>query len=177
MLLGAGAYVVLGSASSPSADHPAGATTGILDDRRLTLGEPAPDFALVSVRAQNEVIRLSSFRGKAVVVNFYASWCGPCRRELPDFEILAREFADNVAFIAVNVQESHSNALRILDETGATFPAVLDSNGDVARRYGLRGLPSTYVLDASGVVRQLGPGAIDAETLRAEINAALAVAE
>lgn len=171
---GAAGYMIMKVPSSPSGEGPSSASIGLLDDRRLALGEPAPDFALASVREDGEVIRLSTFLGKAVVVNFYASWCGPCRRELPDFEIVAGEFEDSVAFIAVNVQESQSNALRILVETGATFPAVLDSQGDVARRYGLRGMPSTYVLDASGVVRKFGPGAIDADTLRQELREVIA---
>lgn len=170
VFVGVAGYMIASAVRSPSGADSAGVRTGLLDDRRLALGEPAPDFALASVRGEAEVIRLSAFRGKAVVINFYASWCGPCRRELPDFEIVAGEFADSVAFIAVNVQESRQNALRILDETGATFPAVLDSEGDVARRYGLRGMPSTYVLDAAGVVRKLGPGAIDADTLRQELR-------
>lgn len=177
VLLVAGVVILATGGGSRSPDHSVSTALGVLDDRKLAEGEPAPDFALVSVRSSDEVIRLSSFRGKVVVVNFYASWCGPCRRELPDFESLANEFAAEVAFIAVNVQESRSSALRILEETGATFPAVLDSQGEVARRYGLRGMPSTYVLDATGVVRQMGPGAIDRETLKAEIQAALVPAD
>lgn len=170
VFVGAAGYMIATGVWSRSDAGPVGVRTGLLDDHRLALGEPAPDFALASVRGEGKVIRLSEFRGQVVVVNFYASWCGPCRRELPDFEIIAGEFKNSVAFIAVNVQESQANALRILDETGATFPAVLDTKGDVARRYGLRGMPSTYLLDASGVVRKFGPGAIDADTLRQELK-------
>lgn len=148
-----------------------GKALGILDGQQLRLGEPAPDFTLVSVRDENEFLRLSDFRGKAVVVNFYASWCGPCRQELPDFEAVSREMAEEVAFIAVNVSESRGDALGILEETGVSFPAVLDSDGSVAERYGLRGMPSTYLLDANGVVHKFGPGAVDGETLRSELLA------
>lgn len=144
---------------------------GLLDEQQLRLGEPAPDFALVSVRDEGELIRLSELRGKAVVVNFYASWCGPCRQELPAFEKVSRELSSDVAFIAVNVQESRADAVGILDSTGVTFPAVLDEDGSVAQRYGLRGMPSTFLLDADGVVRKFGSGAIDAETLRTELLA------
>ncbi|WP_322797407.1 TlpA disulfide reductase family protein [Tepidiforma sp.] len=143
-----------------------GEAIGLLDDRQLAIGQPAPVFALPSVRDPGEVVSLADFHGRAVVVNFYASWCGPCRRELPDFEAVAQEFRDDVVFVAVNVQESRSDALGILEETGVTFSAVLDSDGGVARRYGLRGMPSTYLLDREGVVRKIGPGAIDAAGLR-----------
>lgn len=174
---GAAAFLAIRANSSDQDGAPAGESPGLLDDNRLELGAPAPDFALPSVRSENEVLRLSGLRGKAVVVNFYASWCGPCRQELPDFEAVSREFADEVTFIAVNVQESRADALRILEETGATFPAVLDSDGEVAARYGLRGMPSTYLLDAEGVVRKFGPGALDADTLRSELRELLGRAQ
>ncbi|MEO6042686.1 MAG: TlpA disulfide reductase family protein [Tepidiformaceae bacterium] len=158
----------------PSVPERGAATVGLLDQRQIAQDEAAPDFALVSVRNERDVLRLSDLHGKVVVLNFYASWCGPCRRELPDFEVISKEFSGSVAFLAVNVRESPADALRILQETGATFPAVLDPDGDVARRYGLRGMPTTYVLDATGIVRKSGPGAIDAGTLRGEIRAILA---
>ena len=157
----------------PSVPEPGAATVGLLDQRQIAQDEAAPDFALVSVRNEGDVLRLSDLRGKVVVLNFYASWCGPCRRELPDFEVISKEFSGSVAFLAVNVRESPADALRILQETGATFPAVLDPDGDVARRYGLRGMPTTFVLDGAGVVRKMGPGAIDAGTLRGEIREVL----
>ena len=162
------------TASSEPASETGKSRTGLLDQRQLALDEPAPDFELVSVRDERKVIRLSDLRGKAVVVNFYASWCGPCRQELPDFEIVSHEFSDRVVILAVNAQESPASALGILRDTGATFPAVLDTNGEVARRYGVRGMPSTYLLDASGVVRKFGPGALDADTLRTELRTILA---
>lgn len=157
-----------GSEPDSAAD---GNALGLLDGQQLRLGEPAPDFTLESVREENTFLRLSDLRGKVVVVNFYASWCGPCRQELPDFEAVSREMAEEVAFIAVNVSESRGDALGILESTGATFPAVLDSDGSVAERYGLRGMPSTYLVDANGIVRKFGPGAVDAETLRSELLA------
>lgn len=171
LLFGAAAAVMALRAGPAPGDRPATGELGILDDRRVAVGEPAPDFALASVRAEDEILRLSDFRGRAVVVNFYASWCGPCRQELPDFEAVSQELSGEVAFIAVNVQESRGPALGILDDTGATFPAVLDSDGEVTRRYGVRGMPSTYLLDSGGIVRKFGPGAIDAETPRAELRA------
>lgn len=150
-----------------------GSALGLLGAQQLRLNEPAPDFRLASVRDENEALRLSDLRGKAVVVNFYASWCGPCRTELPAFEAVSREMASDVAFIAINVSESRQDALGILQSAGVTFPAVLDSDGSVAERYGLRGMPSTFLLDRDGVVRKFGPGAVDAETLRTELQAIL----
>lgn len=174
LFAGVAAFMAARAGSSP-ADGPE--RLGLLDDNRVAVGELAPDFALLSVRSESEVLRLTDFRGKAVVVNFYASWCGPCRQELPDFEAVSRDLAAEVAFIAVNVQESRADALGILSETGTTFPAVLDTDGEVARRYGLRGMPSTYLLDADGRVRKFGPGALAAETLRSELRAIIDSAE
>ena len=165
-----GFLALQGGASEPDGTA-AGNVLGLLDGQQLRLGEPAPDFALASVRDENEFVRLSDLRGKAVVVNFYASWCGPCRQELPEFESVSRELADEVAFIAVNVNESRGDALGILESTGVTFLAVLDSDGSVAARYALRGLPSTFLLDANGIVRKIRPGAVDVETLRSELLA------
>lgn len=173
LLLGAAGVAVFAAAAAVlvvrgngAEEGVGGPTIGLLDNRQLALGQPAPGFALPSVRDPEAVVALADFRGRAVVVNFFASWCGPCRRELPDFEAVAREFEDDVAFVAVNVQETRADALGILEEAGVTFPAVLDSDGEVARRYGLRGMPSTYLLDREGVVRKIGPGAIDAAGLR-----------
>jgi cytochrome c biogenesis protein CcmG/thiol:disulfide interchange protein DsbE len=177
LFAGAAAFLAIRAGSFDGDGAAAGTRLGLIDDNRVAIGEPAPGFALASVRTESEVLHLSDFRGKAVVVNFYASWCGPCRQELPDFEAVSRDLAAEVAFIAVNVQESRADALGILDETGATFPAVLDTDGEVARRYGLRGMPSTYLLDADGVVRKFGPGALDAETLRTELREIIDSAE
>lgn len=171
LFAGVAAFMAIRTGSPNEDGAGAGTRVGLLDDNRVAIGEAAPDFALPSARSQGEVLQLSDFRGKAVVVNFYASWCGLCRQELPAFEAVANELAGQVTFIAVNVQESRTDALGILDETGATFPAVLDTDGEVARRYGLRGMPSTYLLDAEGVVRKFGPGAVVDGTLRSELRA------
>lgn len=88
-----------------------------------------------------------------------------------------RELGGQVAFVAVNVQESRADALGILNETGATFPAVLDTDGDVTRWYGVRGMPSTYLLDPDGLVRKFGPGALDADTLRSNLLEVIRSAE
>ncbi len=148
--------------------------TGVIGGGTIEIGSAPPDFVLESVREPGALVRLSDHQGKVVVVNFYASWCGPCRQELPDFEQVSREFADEVVFIAVNVQESRDQATGILDETGVTFTAVLDADGAVANAYRVQGMPSTYLLDADGILRKFGPGAIDGETLRQELRAILA---
>ena len=112
------------------------------------MGEPAPDFALRSLDGQT--IRLSELRGRTVLVNFWATWCGPCRAEMPDLQAVYDEHKENLVVLAVNVEGTNLDEARRLardfrDELGLTFPIVLDSpDGDVFAQYKLRGLPDSF---------------------------------
>ncbi|MGD9935160.1 MAG: TlpA family protein disulfide reductase [Dehalococcoidia bacterium] len=170
LLVAVGAFL----AWSPEANDAPRATpldVGLLDDAKVEVGKRAPDFGLVDARDGVTVRRLSDYRGSTVVLNWYASWCGPCRRELPDFEEAFQALGPNVVVLAVNLRESPSAATGILDDTGATFPAVLDSDGDVAARFGVRGMPTTFFIDGDGIVRMAGAGTITREQLKAELLA------
>lgn len=169
MILG-GAGLFLGWPRDDTDTRPATReSVGLIDDAKLEVGKPAPDFALVDARDGTTVRRLSDFRGRTVVLNWYASWCGPCRRELPDFEEAFQALGPDVVVLAVNLRESPSSATGILDDTGATFPAVLDSEGEVAIRYGVRGMPTTFFIDEEGIVRMAGAGTITREQLQEEL--------
>jgi thiol-disulfide isomerase/thioredoxin len=159
-----GATIALSGDSRPQ--HVA---TGMLDTHRAEIGRPAPDFELVDVRDGRTPHRLSDFRGRTVVLNWYASWCGPCRAELPYFQDAYRSLGGDVVFLAINVEESRADAASILAETGATFPAVLDSEALVAAGYDIRGLPSTFFVDAQGILRAGGSGGISAGVLAGEL--------
>jgi peroxiredoxin len=143
---------------------------GMLDTPRPEVGQVAPDFALLDVRDGQTVRRLSDFRGKTVVLNWYASWCAPCRIEMPDFERAFQALDGELVVLAVNLQESHERALSMLHETAVSFPAVLDPNGEVARHYRVRGMPTTYFIDRDGIVRSSGSGLITEQALRAELE-------
>lgn len=130
---------------------------GPLDSRSPEIGEPAPQFALRT--PDGELVRLSDFAGQPVWINFWATWCGPCRRELPDIQQMAIEFEDDdIVVLAVNLGESSDTATDFWDELGLELTILLDSNEDVAIQYRRLGLPNNFFIDREGVLQgfQLG---------------------
>jgi len=119
-------------------------------DAKPGRGRVAPAFDLADLRHPDDRVALADFRGRPVVLNFWASWCVPCRREMPAFEAVARASRDRVAFVGVNHQDSRDDALRFLRETGVSYRSGFDPAGDVARRYGLYGMPTTVFISADG---------------------------
>ena len=114
-------------------------------------------------------MRLSDFRGTPIVLNWFASWCGPCRAEIPDFQAAYLALDGEVVFIGVNLQEEPSDATSVLSELGATYPALLDADGAIAAHYRLLGMPQTFFIDADGIIRAGGAGIIVKEVLVQEL--------
>ncbi len=123
------------------------------------IGHTAPDFALRDLSGKR--VRLADLRGSVVLVNFWATWCPPCREEAPSLARLnSRMTGRNVRLLAVSVDEGGAVAVeRFFVQVGIRFPALLDTSGNVARIYGISGIPSTFILDRQGVVRKkvVGP--------------------
>jgi len=145
----------------------------------VQVDELAPDFRLTDL--DGKVVMLSDFRGKTVVLNFWASWCPPCREEMPEFQALwderGSEGSDDLVVLAVNFlrDDTVGAATSFIEGNDFTFPVIFDTTrGDVATRYGVRGLPATFFIDRNGIVRTtaLGPvfgnlletGVADADT-------------
>jgi cytochrome c biogenesis protein CcmG/thiol:disulfide interchange protein DsbE len=143
--------------------------TGVLEPQRPKVDSPAPDFALIDARDGQTVRKLSDYRGKAVVVNWYASWCAPCKAEIPEFQKAAIALDSQVVFLGVDYQEGREKATGILAELGATYPAVLDNSGAVGDHYGVPGLPSTFFIDKDGVLRVIKSGQLSKEELVADL--------
>jgi peroxiredoxin len=119
-------------------------------------GFPAPDFTLDTLDGQAAM--LSAYRGQVVIVNLWASWCGPCRAEMPTLQkVYAANHERGLEVLAVNstFQDSESDAQAFAQGFGLTFPVLLDRDGAVSQRYLLRALPSTFFIDRKGVIRSV----------------------
>lgn len=129
-------------------------STGVLvyDD-----GRAAPDFELTTF--SGEPLQLSSYRGQIVVLNFWASWCPPCRDETPLLESSQDNLGDDVVLIGIDIWDTEGDARDFLDEFGVTYIVAPDESGEVAIDYGVSGVPETFIIDAEGRIaaRLTGP--------------------
>lgn len=148
-----------------------GMPTSIPD--RVAEGEPAPDFTAET--AAGDRVALSDYAGQPVLLNFWATWCAPCRVEMPALQAASERYADEgVVVLAVNASERRDQVEGFMDELGLTFPAVLDPEGEIVDLYEVRVFPTTIWIDGQGVVRAEHFGALDDELIDdylAEISA------
>ena len=132
----------------------------------------APDFTLPRLDGRGD-LSLASFRGKAVLVNFWASWCDPCRGEAPLLEQAAQSYAGRLVVLGVDFQDFSGDARKFVSKYHITYPVVRDGSGKWLERYGVSGAPETFFVNAAGKVVAHEPGAVDRETLGAGIRKAL----
>jgi thiol-disulfide isomerase/thioredoxin len=136
-------------------------------------GDLAPAFAARSLNGDGTV-SLGSYRGKVVYLDFWASWCAPCQAALPALEELRKEFpSDQFAVIAVNVDQDPEKALRLLEKHKIGYPSASDPEGKLPETFGLKTMPTSYLIDRQGVVRVVHPGfrTSDVDGLRKQIRA------
>ena len=120
-------------------------------------GQPAPDFALKSSTGEN--LRLSEYRGDVVMINFWATWCGPCRQEMPLLDELYTQYQPlGFTILGVNVEEDSSKAKKLLEEIPVNFPVLFDNDSEVSKLYDVVAMPSTVLVDRDGNVRYLHQG-------------------
>ena len=132
----------------------------------------APDFTVYDL--EGNPIKLSGYRGKPVVLNFWSSRCGPCQMEMPDFQKAYEELGDEIHFLMVNVTDGSwdtvDSASAFVSKNNYTFPVLYDTDISAASAYGVSSLPTTYFIDANGNGVAYGMGAMDLETLMSGIE-------
>lgn len=171
-----GAYVLYGVLSTrvnndnlAVQDGQAGGTTaGGEEQEKLSV----PDFTVYD--RDGKAFKLSDFKGKPVILNFWASWCGPCKSEMPDFNKAYEKYGESIHFLMVNttdgVQETLREATAFVEDSGYTFPVYYDTDVDAVQKYYVYSIPTTYFIDAEGYFVTQGQGALDAETLQKGID-------
>ena len=135
----------------------------------------APDFTVLD--KDGNTVRLSDKFGKPVVINFWATWCPPCKQELPDFDKLCKEYGDRVVFMMVNLTDGYRDTVdgtkRFVSGKGYTFPVYFDTKDNAASAYNVSSIPQTTFIDAKGNIYTTRIGAMSEATLRSYLNALL----
>lgn len=124
------------------------------------IGLPAPNLEVADA-ATGRTLSSSDFKGRVLFINFWATWCQPCREEMPSIEGLFKHFMDNKDFVMLTIlfRDDPQAGINYLKQNRFNFPLMLDKEGQTARAYGLTGVPETYIIDKKGILREkiIGP--------------------
>ena len=130
-----------------------------------------PNFTIYT--GGGDAVQLSDFAGRPVIVNFWASWCGPCQNEMPDFEQAYADYGDEIEFVMLNAtygRETMDSARSFLEESGYTFPVYYDTDADAAAAIGVTAFPTTLFIGPDGTLTAYAISMLDAETLQRGID-------
>ncbi len=130
----------------------------------------APTFAVTDLRRPGRQVTSNSLRGTPVVLNFWATWCVPCRKEMPDLQAVHHLFGSRVAFVGINNRDSRRVAIKLLGETGVTYPSGFDPDGRIAAAFAVVGMPTTVYISADGTVLATHTGQLNTHRLREDIQ-------
>jgi len=132
------------------------------------LGRLAPDFSITE--ADKSTSKLSDYRGQVVVLNFWASWCGPCKLEIPDLEAFYKEYKNqDVVVLAVGWRDTPDALYKFASDRGLTFTILADVSDAVGNKYGLTGVPTTFFIDKNGVIREMQIGAMNKAAMMSKL--------
>lgn len=136
------------------------------------IGRPAPDFTVAALSTHPvPTIHLTSLKGKPLLLNFWASWCGPCKHEAPLLQATwQRVQSQGIEFLGIDFQDTQSDGLSFLQMYGITYPNVVDTNGSVAINYGVTGVPETFFLNRQGVIVHKVIGELTEQTLQSNLQ-------
>ena len=160
-------YALVQSLAAPLGNKP-GAASLAGDATGLKIGQQAPDFELTLL--SGETVKLSEYRGKTVILNFWATWCPPCRAEMPEMQrFYEANRKEGIVILGVNATSTEASVPVVkawIEEWAITFPIPLDKQGDISKRYRVNAYPATYVIDGEGMIRDKHPGPMNAEMLK-----------
>ena len=140
-----------GSSSSDASRTSSNAKPFVDTSATAQVGQPAPDFTLRTLDGKR--VSLASLRGRPVILNFWASWCNPCRHEFPQLQATLQKYrADKLAVVGISFEDIDSDARQFAKQQHATWPLAVDVNGAAAKVYGVRYVPTTYFITPDGVV-------------------------
>ncbi len=162
------AFALVGGAWTIQSRVPASAINPVGKPPAPQIGYLAPDFTATTIAG--EAFQLSAVRGRPVVLNFWATWCPPCRAEIPHLESAWRERGGAVMFVGVDVGESPGQVAAFAEEFGMTYPVPLDPRSEIARLYHVVAFPSTFLIDSDGVIRDIDFGAVNKASLDAALG-------
>jgi len=170
-LLNAGLLALLGSQLLTPAQNQSHAGSAQSSSSPLD-GYPAPDFTLgVLSTHPGPPIHLASLKGRPVMLNFWASWCDPCKQEAPLLEAMwQRVQGQGIVFLGIDFEDSQSDGLSFLHTYGITYPNVVDTDGSVAINYGVTGVPETIFIDRHGVFVHRVIGELTAQTVQSNLQ-------
>ena len=123
------------------------------------VGFRAPDFTLTDLNGNK--VKLSDFKGKVVFLNFWATWCPPCRAEMPHIQEIHEKKGNKVKILAVNVKESSEQVKKFIEKNGYTFTVLKDKTGEIANSYLVRGIPKTLVINKKGIIKAQHVGSMN----------------
>jgi peroxiredoxin len=162
IIAGVGALLWMGQQSSGNAAQASDPAAG-------HQGNPAPAFTLQSLEGQ--AVSLDDYAGQVVLVNMWATWCPPCKAEMPDLNAFYETHKqDGFVVFAINSQEEAPTVKAFIAENGFSFPVLLDSQAEVMKKYHVRGLPTTFIIDRDGFIQHIQSGQISTSQLEAMVG-------
>ena len=171
VLLTVTAATVTGCAEPPKspADNKGSSSSG---GDHAEVGKPAPELSIQTLNDKGK-IDLSGMQGKVVVVDFWATWCGPCKQSFPKLEAMSKKVSDKVVIVGVSVDDEKKGIVEFAKENGASFAIGWDEGHSIANRWKVGTMPTTFIVDATGKVRHIHDGYHDGETdvMEKELNA------